>query len=58
MIAAIAAAVAVVGVTAPTAQAVDPPFHERIVRDALTPDLVNNTAMVQILAGPPPGSAR
>jgi hypothetical protein len=55
VIAAIAAAVAVVCVTAPTAQAFDPPFHERIVRDALTPDLVDNTAMIQILAGPPPG---
>ena len=55
VIAAIAAAVALVGVPAPTAQAFDPPFHERIVRDALTPDLVDNTAMIQILAGPPPG---
>ena len=52
VIAAIAAAVAVVGVPAPTAQAFDPPFHERIVRDALTPDLVDNTAMIQILGTP------
>jgi hypothetical protein len=43
------------GLPAPKAQAFDAPFHERIVRDALGPDLVDNTAMIQILAGPPPG---
>lgn len=44
------------GMVAPKAQAFDISSHERIVRDALPPDGVDNIAMIQILNGPPPGA--
>ncbi len=57
-VAAVAAtAVAVLGgFVAPTAHAFYIQNHERITRDALTPVGVDNTAMAQILVGPPPGA--
>src|SRR4051794_11194769 len=53
--AATAAVAASLGV-APTAQAFLVQNHERITRDALAPLGVDNTAMTQILVGPPPGA--
>ena len=41
---------------APTAHAFLVQNHERITRDALAPLGVDNTAMTQILVGPPPGA--
>jgi hypothetical protein len=41
---------------APTAQAFFSQNHERIVRAALPPAEVDESAMVQILVGPPPGA--
>jgi hypothetical protein len=43
---------AVFGLPAPNAQAFFIQNHERITRDALPPGEVDNTAMLQILAGP------
>jgi hypothetical protein len=40
----------------PQAQAFFIQYHERITRDALPPDLVDPSAMLQILVGPPPGA--
>ncbi|MCW2651788.1 MAG: hypothetical protein JWR32_2764 [Mycobacterium sp.] len=44
------------GLPAPKAQAFDSQYHERILRDALPPDGVDNIAMIQILNGPLPGA--
>jgi hypothetical protein len=46
----------VFGLPAPNAQAFYIQNHERITRDALPPGEVDNTAMLQILVGPPPGA--
>jgi hypothetical protein len=47
---------AMCGLPAPDAYAFFSQNHERIVREALPPDVVDQTAMVQILVGPPPGA--
>jgi len=44
------------GWPAPNAQAFFIQNHERITRDALPADQVNDIAMLQILNGPPPGA--
>jgi hypothetical protein len=50
-------AAALFGVPAPgTANAFYVQNHETITRNALPPDQVDNTAMLQILVGPPPGA--
>jgi hypothetical protein len=55
-IAVVVAATAVVGALAPPAGAFQIQNHERVTRDALTPLGVDQTAMNQILVGPPPGA--
>jgi hypothetical protein len=50
------AVAAVCGLLAPKAEAFYIFNHERITRDALTPVGVDNTAMLQIFVGPPPGA--
>jgi hypothetical protein len=56
----VAAAIMIVagffGLPAPRAQAFFVQNHELITRNALPPDQVSETAMVQILVGPPPGA--
>ena len=52
----VAATAAVIGALAPPAQAFQIQNHERITRDALTPLGVDQSAMTQILVGPPPGA--
>lgn len=47
---------AMVGLPAPNAQAFFVLNHERIVRDALPGGEVDETAVLQILVGPPPGA--
>jgi hypothetical protein len=48
--------VAFFALPAPSAQAFYVPNHELITRNALPPDQVSETAMAQILVGPPPGA--
>jgi hypothetical protein len=50
------AAAAFLALSAPTAQAFYVENHERVTGDALTPVGVDNTALNQILVGPPPGA--
>src|ERR1700754_4756965 len=47
---------ALLAVPAPESQAFYIQNHERVTRDALVPVGVDNTAMNQILVGPPPGA--
>lgn len=56
LIATTTAVAALFGLPAPNAQAFYIQNHERIVRDALPPGEVDNTAMLQILVDPPPGA--
>ncbi|MGO4447099.1 hypothetical protein AB4Z42_27475 [Mycobacterium sp. 2YAF39] len=55
-VAVIAVIAAVVGAFAPPADALQVQNHDRITRDALTPLGVDQTAIGQILVGPPPGA--
>jgi hypothetical protein len=54
-VAVVAAVAAVVGALAAPAQAFQIQNHEKVTREALTPLGVDQTAMAQILVGPPPG---
>jgi hypothetical protein len=56
VIAATALVAALLGLPAPSAQAFFVQNHELITRNALPPAQVSETAMVQILVGPPPGA--
>ncbi len=47
---------ALFGLPAPTADAFMVQNHDRVTRDALAPLGVDNSAMAQILVGPPPGA--
>ena len=47
---------ALLALPAPNSQAFFVLVHERIVRDALPPAEVDNTAILQVLVGPPPGA--
>lgn len=55
-VAVVAAIAAVVGALAPPAHAFQVQNHDRITRDALTPLGVDQSALGQILIGPPPGA--